>query len=262
MHAIHPAELECSFADIGGCEEVVDRLKQNLAAMFGPSAATNGLSRSKLYQAPTGVLLYGPPGCGKTLIAKALACESGARFLHLPLSLLLDKWVGETEKYLAALFSLARKIRPCIIFIDEIDALCGRRDALDLGGAGWSATMKSQFLNEWDGLMSNFDSQILVLGATNRRQDIDDAFLRRMPLQLYIGLPNLAQREQILRILLDDLITERDFPWHPIAMACEGLSGSDLREVCRRVVINNHRSPIIEGSMFVSAISQFNRENQ
>lgn len=107
-----------------------------------------------------GILLYGPPGCGKTLLAKAIAKDANLRFLVLPLSLVLDKWVGETEKYLEALFTLARKIKPCVIFIDEIDSLTRRRNPLD---RDWNLTMKSHFLSLWDGIVSSeLNSQILV----------------------------------------------------------------------------------------------------
>jgi ATPase family AAA domain-containing protein 1 len=110
-----------------------------------------------------GILLYGPPGCGKTLLAKAIAKDANLRFLVLPLSLVLDKWVGETEKYLEALFTLARKIKPCVIFIDEIDSLTRRRNPLD---RDWNLTMKSHFLSLWDGIVSSeLNSHILVIIA-------------------------------------------------------------------------------------------------
>ena len=97
---------------------------------------------------------------GKTLLAKAIAKEANLRFLVLPLSLILDKWVGETEKYLEALFTLARKIKPCVVFIDEIDALTRKRNPLD---RDWNLTMKSHFLSLWDGIVSSeLNTQILV----------------------------------------------------------------------------------------------------
>lgn len=116
--------------------------------------------KGKLLQAPTGILLYGPPGCGKTMLAKALAKEAHLRFLVLPISLVLDKWVGETEKYLEALFTLARKIKPCVIFLDEVDALTRKRCPMD---RDWNLTMKSHLLTLWDGLLSSdLNSQIIV----------------------------------------------------------------------------------------------------
>jgi SpoVK/Ycf46/Vps4 family AAA+-type ATPase len=219
--------------------------------------------QSKLFQAPKGVLLYGPPGCGKTLLAKALASESGARFINVPFSLIMSKWVGETEKYLEAVFSLAKKIKPAIIFIDEIDSLTKRRNEFD---AAWNSTMKSQFLTLWDGLLSENDSEIVVLGATNRRQDIDEAFLRRMPLQIKINLPNPKQRENILRILLSDVPLSRSFSFASIVSQTEGMSGSDLKEICRRVIMNASTLSVsadtayLHSTSFDQAISKFKSE--
>lgn len=139
--------------DIGGHEEIIDNLKKNLTAILNQP-------KGKLLKAPMGILLYGPPGCGKTLLAKAVAKESNLRFLVLPLSLILDKWVGETEKYLESLFTLARKIKPCVVFIDEIDSLTRKRNPMD---RDWNLTMKSHFLALWDGIASSeLNSQILV----------------------------------------------------------------------------------------------------
>ena len=152
-NAIHPSEITTRFQDIGGHVEVINTLKKNLSAILHQPT-------SKLLKAPMGILLYGPPGCGKTLLAKAIAKDANLRFLVLPLSLVLDKWVGETEKYLEALFTLARKIKPCVIFIDEIDSLTRRRNPLD---RDWNLTMKSHFLSLWDGIVSSeLNSQILV----------------------------------------------------------------------------------------------------
>ena len=144
----------CFSLDIGGHEEIIGNLKKNLTTIINQP-------KGKLLKGPMGILLYGPPGCGKTLLAKAIAKEANLRFLVLPISVILDKWVGETEKYLEALFTLARKIKPCIIFIDEIDALTRRRNPMD---RDWNLTMKSQFLSLWDGIVSSeLNSQILVI---------------------------------------------------------------------------------------------------
>jgi SpoVK/Ycf46/Vps4 family AAA+-type ATPase len=123
--------------------------------------------------------------------------------------------------------------------------------------------MKSQFLTLWDGLLSENDSQIVVLGATNRRQDIDEAFLRRMPLQIKINLPNSKQREKILRILLSDIPLSRTFSFAAIVSQTEGLSGSDLKEICRRVIMNASTTsdePYLHSSSFDQAISRFTSE--
>lgn len=143
--------------------------------------------------------------------------------------------MGETEKYIEAVFSLAKKIAPCIIFIDEIDALTRRRGPGDMG---YTASMKSQLLMQWDGLTSHCSS-VIVLGATNRKEDIDEAFMRRMPLQIYVGLPDCAEREEILKILLkDDLASlHNPFEYDLISKHTLGFSGSDLKELCRSCLV-------------------------
>lgn len=229
--ALHPDDITIGFQDIGGNEEAIERLRQLTDLLLSPPANL----RSRLFQAPAGVLLYGPPGCGKTMIARALAKDSGVRFIAVNLAVVMDKWVGETEKYIDALFSLARKIAPVIVFVDEIDALTRKRGAFD---REWSAGMKSQLLTYWDGLYSDDDCKVMVLGATNRPQDIDEAFLRRMPVQVKIDLPGSSQRTSILSILLSDLECSGNIDIDLIAEKSIGCSGSDLHEVCRRAVLS------------------------
>lgn len=114
-----------------------------------------------------GVLLHGPPGCGKTLIAKATAHEAGTFFINLDVSLLTDKWYGESQKLARAVFSLAMKLQPCIIFIDEIDSFLRARTTSDHEA---TAMMKAQFMSLWDGLITDPNCTVIVMGATNRPQ--------------------------------------------------------------------------------------------
>lgn len=181
-------------ADIGGLEPVVASLRESV---IYPLLYPNLFTSSSLLGAPKGVLLFGPPGCGKTMMAKALAKESGATFINIAASVLTNKWYGESNKLVAGLFSLARKTQPSIIFIDEIDSFLRERTKGDHEVTGM---MKAEFMTLWDGLLSGTD-RILVLGATNRPNDIDSAILRRMPKRFGIGLPNQEQRQKILNLV-------------------------------------------------------------
>jgi len=181
-------------ADIGGLESIVASLRESV---IYPLLYPNLFTSSSLLGAPKGVLLFGPPGCGKTMMAKALAKESGATFINIAASVLTNKWYGESNKLVAGLFSLARKTQPSIIFIDEIDSFLRERTKGDHEVTGM---MKAEFMTLWDGLLSGTD-RILVLGATNRPNDIDSAILRRMPKRFGIGLPNQEQRQKILNLV-------------------------------------------------------------
>lgn len=147
---------------------------------------------------------------------------------------MLEKYLGETEKTSLALFSLARKLAPSVIFIDEIDTLLGRRDSSDINKH--FAQMQGMFLQQWDGLSSNateVTAPVIVLGATNRPSDIDKAFLRRMPYSIEISLPDLTAREAILKKMLSKETVDSTVNLPMIANATIGCSGSDLREVVR-----------------------------
>lgn len=197
-------------------------------------------THSSLLQAPKGVLLYGPPGCGKTMLAKALAKESGANFISIRMSSIMDKWYGESNKMVDAIFSLAEKLQPCIVFIDEIDSFLRERQSMD---HEVTAMLKAEFMTLWDGLTSS--GRILVLGATNRPNDIDSAFMRRMPKRFSVSLPNIEQRRRILKILLKESETDdKEFDLEKLVYATDGLSGSDLKELCRDAAMNSMREYI------------------
>ncbi|KAK1925775.1 ATPase [Papiliotrema laurentii] len=229
---IPPSSIDVTFESIGGLDEIIASLRETVIyPLTFPElfASSNGL-----LSAPKGVLLYGHPGCGKTMLAKALAKESGATFINLPLSSLTNKWFGESNKLVAGLFSLARKVQPSIIFIDEIDSLFRERSAGDHEVTGM---MKAEFMTMWDGLTTGKDSRVLVLGATNRPNDIDPAILRRMPKRFAIRLPNLEQRTKILSLMLAHTKLDPDFSIPTLARRADGLSGSDLRETCRNAAM-------------------------
>ncbi|KAJ1639179.1 P-loop containing nucleoside triphosphate hydrolase protein, partial [Pavlovales sp. CCMP2436] len=181
-----------------------------------------------------GVLLSGPPGTGKTMLAKAVATESGAAFINISMSEITSKWYGEDEKYVAAIFRVARRIAPCVIFLDEIDSLLGRRGSAFEHEA--TRRLRNEFLSQWDGLLSGSPSQrVLVLGATNRPFDLDEAALRRLPRRLALSLPDADARVQIFKVLLaEELGTSKggalDLSY--LASITDGYSGSDLKHLC------------------------------
>lgn len=246
-HLVVPENISVSWDSIAGLDHVCQEIKESLVF---PVCHRDMFSGSALYQAPKGVLLYGPPGCGKTLIAKATAKEAGMRFINLDVAMLTDKWYGESQKLASAVFSLAVKIQPCIIFIDEIDSFLRARNSSDHEA---TAMMKTQFMMLWDGLNTESDSTVIVMGATNRPQDLDKAILRRMPAQFHIGLPNEDQRLKILQLILRQEKLSRDVEFAQLARMTNGYSGSDLREMCRNASVYRIRKVMREKSKEMAA---------
>ncbi|XP_061528996.1 outer mitochondrial transmembrane helix translocase isoform X1 [Phyllopteryx taeniolatus] len=224
---VDPQTMKVSWRDIAGLDEIINELQDTVILPF---QKRHLLAGSKLFQPPKGVLLFGPPGCGKTMIAKATAKASGCKFINLQASTLTDMWYGESQKLTAAVFSLAVKLQPCIIFIDEIESFLRNRSSLDHEA---TAMMKAQFMSLWDGLETSSATQVMVMGATNRPQDVDPAILRRMPTTFHVGLPDTKQRHDILRLILADENLSSTINLKEIAEKTEGYSGSDLRELCR-----------------------------
>mmetsp|Transcript_20658 Transcript_20658/g.43986 ORF Transcript_20658/g.43986 Transcript_20658/m.43986 type:complete len:462 (+) Transcript_20658:109-1494(+) len=181
-----------------------------------------------------GILLYGPPGTGKSYLAKATATEAEATFFSISSSDLVSKWMGESEKLVRNLFEMARESRPSIIFIDEVDSLCGARG--ESGESDAARRIKTEFLAQMDGVGKSSD-QILVLGATNTPWDLDSAIRRRFEKRVYIPLPELEARERLLRLSLGDTPTscvDQDLRY--VAKRTEGFSGADLSILVRDAI--------------------------
>ncbi|XP_004349403.2 spastin [Capsaspora owczarzaki ATCC 30864] len=179
-----------------------------------------------------GLLLFGPPGNGKTMLAKAVAHEAKAKFFNITASSLSSKYVGDSEKMVRALFAMARELQPSVIFIDEIDSILAERG----GGNEHEASrrLKNEFLICFDGVGTQPDERVLVMGATNRPQDLDEAARRRMPKRVYIPLPDQRTRVAMVQSLLKKgrhALSDRDID--QLAKHLEGYSGSDMTALAK-----------------------------
>ncbi|KAL8841904.1 MAG: hypothetical protein Q9170_000777 [Blastenia crenularia] len=218
---------DTTWADIGALRPVREEL---LLAIVEPIRNPEKYERVGI-TAPTGVLLWGPPGCGKTLLAKAVANESKANFISVKGPELLNKYIGESERAVRQVFVRARSSVPCVIFFDELDALVPKRDdALSES----SARVVNTLLTELDGLSNR--QGIYVIAATNRPDIIDPAMLRpgRLETLLFVDLPTADERVEILRTLSRQLPIEYDDAMAAVARGCEGFSGADLEGLLRR----------------------------
>lgn len=181
-----------------------------------------------------GILLFGPPGCGKTLLAKAVASEVNAHFFNVSAATLVSKWLGESEKLVRELFRAARSKQPAIIFIDEIDSIATTRDREEVGG---ERRLKTQFMQEVDGVTSSDKDRIVVLGATNVPWELDPAVRRRFEKRIYLGLPEFEARREILRIHTRGVELSGDVDFDELARLTEGFSGADIAILCREALM-------------------------
>ncbi|XP_034537266.1 fidgetin-like protein 1 [Notolabrus celidotus] len=221
--------------DIAGLEFAKTTIKEIVVwPMLRPDIFTG------LRGPPKGILLFGPPGTGKTLIGKCIACQSGATFFSISASSLTSKWVGEGEKMVRALFAIARCHQPAVIFIDEIDSLLSQRTD---GEHDSSRRIKTEFLVQLDGAATAAEDRILVVGATNRPQEIDEAARRRLAKRLYIPLPEGAARWQIVTNLMareKNQLGESEL--ESVVSATEGFSGADMTQLCKEAALGPIRS--------------------
>ncbi|MFQ6011031.1 MAG: AAA family ATPase [Nitrososphaerales archaeon] len=187
---------------------------------------------------PRGFLLYGPPGCGKTMLAACVAHEIDGEFMTIDAASIMSRWLGEAEKNVAKLFNSARRLlekgRPVIIFIDELDSLLGSRDQ-EVGG---EVRVRNQFLKEMDGVSDKGKRlHLYIIGATNKPWALDWPFLRRFEKRIHIPLPSLEARVQLLNSLAAPLNLELDVELNEVGSVTEGYSGSDLKDIFQVVQI-------------------------
>lgn len=184
---------------------------------------------------PRGILLYGPPGCGKTLIAAAAAAEIEGYFINVDAASMMSKWLGEAEKNVSKLFAMARKLNenenaPVLLFVDEIDSLLGTRN----GEVGGEVRVKNQFLTEMDGINSKSKELLLyVIGATNKPWTLEAGFLRRFQKRIYVTLPENSSRTNLFIQYTAALKKEQSLRSEDLAKLGEGYSASDIKDVCQ-----------------------------
>ncbi|PON97734.1 Spastin [Trema orientale] len=223
---IPASEIGVTFADIGALDEIKESLQELvMLPLRRPDLFSGGLLKPC-----RGILLFGPPGTGKTMMAKAIAKEAGASFINVSMSTITSKWFGEDEKNVRALFTLAAKVSPTIIFVDEVDSMLGQRSRA--GEHEAMRKIKNEFMTHWDGLLTKPGERILVLAATNRPFDLDEAIIRRFERRILVGLPSLENREMILKTLLAKEKVEEGLDYKDLASMTEGYSGSDLKNLC------------------------------
>ncbi|EYU23405.1 hypothetical protein MIMGU_mgv1a001595mg [Erythranthe guttata] len=219
-------EIGVTFADIGA----LDELKESLQELVMLPLRRPDLFEGGLLKPCRGILLFGPPGTGKTMMAKAIANEAGASFINVSMSTITSKWFGEDEKNVRALFTLAAKVSPTIIFVDEVDSMLGQRNKA--GEHEAMRKIKNEFMTHWDGLLTKPGERILVLAATNRPFDLDEAIIRRFERRVMVGLPSVDNREKIMRTLLSKEKVDEGLDFMELATMTEGYSGSDLKNLC------------------------------
>jgi transitional endoplasmic reticulum ATPase len=222
---------EVHWSDIGGLEDVKQQLRE---AVEWPLKHPEFFKEMGI-DPPKGVLLYGPPGCGKTLLAKAVATESEANFIAVKGPEVLSKWVGESERAIREIFSKARQAAPCVVFFDEIDSIVPRRGYRY--DSGVTDRIVNQLLTEMDGLEKL--EGVVVIGATNRPDILDPALLRpgRFDRLVYVPPPDRAARLEILKVHTRRMPLAEDVDLERIAETTEGYTGADLAALCREAAI-------------------------
>jgi len=241
-----------SFADIGGLNEQIRELREVVELP---------LTNPELFvrvgiKAPKGVLLYGPPGTGKTLLARALASNISATFLKVVASAIVDKYIGESARIIREMFGFARDHQPCVIFMDEIDAIGGSRFSEGTSADREIQRTLMELLNQMDGFEDQ--GQVKMVMATNRPDILDPALLRpgRLDRKIEIPEPNETQRLEILKIHSQSITKRGDIDFESVVKLADGLNGADMRNICTEAglfAIRNDRDYVLEEDFMKAA---------
>jgi len=225
--------------DAGGLDDVKQRLKE---AVEWPLKNPDMFTKMGI-RAPKGILMYGPPGCGKTLLARAVATESEANFISIKGPEVFSKWVGESEKAIREVFRKARMAAPAVIFLDEIDSLTPKR-GLGMGDSGMTERVISQLLTEMDGITTLQD--IVVIAATNRPDMVDNAVIRpgRLDRLIYVPEPDEKSRHQIFQIYTKEMPISEDVDLTQLSTQTKYYSGADIESLCREAAMHSLRRDI------------------
>lgn len=223
---INPSNINEKLETVGGLSDIKEDIKTNILL---PLKHPHIFFASSILRPSRGIILHGPPGTGKTMLAKAIAAEANVPFLSLTLSTLENKYFGESGKLIRATFSLARKLQPCIVFFDEIDGLMRQRSELDQSAV---YGFKTELLSQIDGMSTQASDSIFIIGTTNNLQYLDAAIKRRLPKLYEVKLPNQIERLDILKLKVKEDINHDILKW--VANETDTFSGSDLEELVRR----------------------------
>ncbi len=239
MREVYIETPSVKWDEIGGLEEIKQEL---IEAVEWPLKNPEVFSRLGI-KPPKGILLYGPPGCGKTLLARAVATESEANFITIKGPEVFSKWVGESEKAIREVFRKARTASPSVVFFDEFDALVRRR-GMGFGDSGVTERVISQLLTEMDGILTLED--VVIIAATNRPDIIDPAVLRpgRFDRLIYVPEPDEKARLEIFKLYTKDMPLETDVNLDVLTKMTKGYSGADIQALCREAALNALRKSI------------------
>jgi len=249
MREVYVERSKVWWQDVGGLDDIKRALTDNLVtAMKDPTKFTKMGIRP-----PKGALIYGPPGCGKTLLARALATETGANMILVKGPEILSKWVGESEKAIREVFRKAKASAPCVVIFDELDSLARNKS----GESGVGENILSQLLTE---IEEGISSQVVVIGITNRPDILDSSLLRtgRLDLVLYVSPPDEKGRLEIIKILTKKMQLTADVKLQEIAVATQNYTGADLAALCREAVVHamQNNSEKISSQDFANSLKQ------